>query len=109
MAPYSFLYWYIEAKWLIRCRFQNNRTALGEILSRDYTEVHFFQNEEEIITNLDNYKDYNHYKPEINIWISKEIDKKSHLLNSDDYEETLNQFYKYVSQFDYDGYYNLQY
>ena len=86
--------------------FYNVRTALGEILSRDNTEVHFFQNEQEIITNLDNYKDYTHFKPSINSWMSKEIDKKSHLLNRKDYENTLNQFYKYVSQFNYDAFYN---
>lgn len=81
---------------LMDADFYNDKTALGEILSRDNTEVHFFQNEEQIITDLDNYKDYTHFKPSINSWMSKEIDKKSHLLNRNDYEDTLNQFYKYV-------------
>ena len=106
MVPYSISYWYIEKqKGLMDADFYNVRTALGEILSRDNTEVHFFQNEQEIITNLDNYKDYTHFKPSINSWMSKEIDKKSHLLNHDDYESVLNQFYEYVLQFDYDCFY----
>lgn len=109
MVPYSISYWYMEKqKGLIDADFYNVRTALGEILSRDNTEVHFFQNEEDIITNLDNYKDYTHFKPEINSWMSYEINKKSHFLNRKDYEDTMNQFYKYVSQFDYDGFYQKQ-
>ena len=110
MVPYSISYWYMERqKGLMDADFYNVKTALGEILSRENTEVHFFQNEEDIITNLDNYKDYTHFKPSLNSWMSKEIDKKSHLLNRNDYENTLNQFYKYVSQFDYDGFYYQQY
>lgn len=106
MVPYSISYWYIEKQnGSLDADFYNVRTVLGEILSRENTEVHFFQNEEKIITNLDNYKDYNHYKPEINSWMSKEIGKKSHLLNHDDYESVINQFYEYVLQFDYDCFY----
>lgn len=109
MVPYSISYWYIEKQnGSLDADFYNVRTALGEILSRKNTEVHFFQNEEKIITNLDNYKDYSHYKSEINSWMSKEIGKKSHLLNHGTYEETLNQFFDFVSQFDYDSYYNQQ-
>lgn len=109
MVPYSISYWYMEKqKGLMDADFYNVKTALGEILSRDNTEVHFFQNEQEIITDLDNYKDYTHFKPSINSWMSKEIDKKSHLLNHDDYESILNQFYEYVLQFDYDGFYQKQ-
>ena len=107
MVPYSISFWYMEKQnGLMDADFYNVKTALGEILSRDNTEVHFFQNEEEIITSLDNYKDYTHFKPSINCWMSKEINKNSHLLNPNDYEDTLNHFYKYLSDFDYDEFYN---
>ena len=106
MVPYSISYWYMEKQnGMLDADFYNVKTALGEILSRENTEVHFFQDEEEIITNLDNYRDYTHFKPEINSWMSKEIHNKSHVMSAENYESVLNSFYDYLTGFDYDSFY----
>lgn len=106
LPPYSISYWYMEDQdGLLDAEFKKLRTAFKEILSRDNTEIHFFQNEEAIITNLDYYKDYTHYKPEINSWMSREIYSKSHAVNAENYESVLNGFYDYLKNFDYDTFY----
>lgn len=106
MVPYSISYWYMEKQnGLIDADLYNVKTALGEILSRDNTEAHFFQCEEEIITNLDNYKDYTHFKPEINSWMSKQIYEKGLELSRDDYEKKVSDFKTYLSNFAYDSFY----
>ena len=108
MVPYSIFYWYMEKQnGLIDADFYNVKTALGEILSRRNTEVHFFQDEEEIITNLDNYRDYTHFKPEINSWMSKEIAKRTHVVGEYNYGEVLDGFKGYLLNFSYDSYYRL--
>lgn len=107
MVPYSVSYWYMEKQnGLLDADIYNVKTALGEILTRDNTEVHFFQNEEDIITNLDNYKDYTHFKPEINSWMSKEISAKTHRLTSDNFEKRISDFNNYVLSFDYEKFYS---
>lgn len=106
MVPYSISYWYMEKQnGLLDADMYNVRTALEEILSRDNTEVHFFQNEEEIITDLDNYKDYTHFKPEINSWMTKEMYSKSKEIKRSDIEATISEFEEYLYNFDYDKFY----
>lgn len=106
MVPYSISYWYMEKQnGLLDADIYNVRTAIGEILSRENTEVHFFQDEKDIITNLDYYKDYSHFKPEINSWMAKEIYNRTHILQVDNYEKVLDDFTEYVSDYDYDAFY----
>ncbi len=106
MVPYSISFWYMEKQnGFLDAHMYNVNTALGEILSRDNTEVHFFQNEENIITNLDNYRDYSHFKPEINSWMTKEIYNRSHILQKYNYENVLDDFGKYLADFEYDAFY----
>ena len=107
MVPYSISYWYMEnQKGLLDAHMYNVETALGEILSRENVQVHFFQNEESVITDLDNYKDYTHFKPEINSWMTKEISEGTHRLTKDNYVDTLNQFNSYLRDFDYEAFYS---
>ena len=65
--PYSMLWW--------DCAYVNGELAerlyiLEEVLSAltefDNTEIYFFQAEEEIVCDLDNYMDMIHYSPEVN-------------------------------------------
>lgn len=107
MVPYSIAYWYIEkSDGKLDAHFYNVKKALGEILEYDNTEVYFFQDDVDIITNLDNYKDYSHFKPEINSYMSKEMKKGNYRLKKDNYEEVLDNFKKYLESFDYDTFFN---
>lgn len=103
LVPYSILYWYQQkSNGTLEAEIFDARTAIGELLKHDNVNVHFFQDEKEIITNLDLYKDYTHYKPEINSWMSQEMSKGTHLLSRDNYNQVLDDFYQYVMSYDYD-------
>lgn len=102
MVPYSILYWYQQKQnGTLDAEIYNAKTAIGEILKNDNAKVYFFQNEEEIITNLDLYKDYTHFKPKINSWMSKAINRETHRLTSENYEEKINLFSVFLNSFDY--------
>lgn len=106
MVPYSIFYWYErKSEGLLASDFYNVRKTLGKLLTYDNVKVHFFQDEKEIITNLDLYKDYTHYKPKIISWMVEETEKESHLLTEKSYNQTLDELYAYLLAFDYDDCY----
>lgn len=60
-----------------------------------------FNDDFEIITNLDNYKDYYHYSEDINSYILECMANNSHWLTKDNYEEYLDKIYNYYNNYDY--------
>ncbi len=106
MVPYSISYWYMEKQnGTLDAQIYDVKCALKEILKRKNARVFFFQNEENIITNLDNYKDYTHFKPEINSYMTKEIYKGNKELTSKNYMKVINKFSRFIRSFDYDSFY----
>ena len=104
---YSILYWYQQKQnGTLEAEIFNAKTAVGEILKHSNAKVHFFQNEERIITNLDLYKDYTHFKPEINSWMSKEMKSGSHALAKEDYTVRFEDFNRFVEEFAYAIFYS---
>lgn len=109
MVPYSIFYWYQQKReGLLESVFYNLSNVMAELLSYDNVNIHFFQDEKNIITNLDLYKDYTHYKPEVISWMVGEMKKDSHLLSKETYNQTLNNFFALLNAFDYDKYYQQQ-
>lgn len=109
LVPYSMLFWYNEkSNGTLDAHLYDIRTAIGELLKFDNVKVHFFQDEKDIITDLNLYKDYNHYAPSINSWMSQEMKKQGHLLTKEDYNQKIDDFYKYLLSFDYDSFYEEQ-
>lgn len=65
--PYSMMWWdcaYVNGELTERLYIQEE--TLSALLAYDNVEVYFFQAEEDIICNLDNYMDMIHYSPDIN-------------------------------------------
>ena len=109
MVPYSIFYWYLaKSDGTLDAYIYNARIALQKIFEYDNVKVHFFQNDEDIITNLDLYKDYTHYKLEINSWMLTEMKQGSHLVTKDTYSKRLDDFHEYLNAFDYNKFFNSQ-
>ena len=107
LVPYSIFYWYQQkSEGLLDSDFYNVRNTIAELLSHNNVKVHFFQNEKDIITNMNLYRDYTHYKPAVISWMVGEIKKESHLLSKESYNRVLDDFYKYLLTFDYDKLYS---
>ena len=60
--PYSILYWYDALRQQeLDAALEKYRYITERLLAYDNVKVYFFQNQEEIICNLNNYADYTHY------------------------------------------------
>lgn len=109
MVPYSISYWYMcKQNGKLEAEINIIRTVVGELLKYDNVKIYFFQDEKEIITNLDNYKDYTHFKPEINSYMSKKMAADENVLTLENYNNRVDSFYNYLIEFDYDAFYQQQ-
>ena len=109
MVPYSIAYWYLEeCNGNLEAHFYNVKMVLSEILKYNNVKVYFFQDDKDIILNLDNYKDYTHFSPEINSFMMKEILKNNYEITLENYEGILDDFYTYLKTFDYVSFFNEQ-
>jgi len=110
MVPYSISYWYMRNQnGTLESEINIARTVAEELLKYDNVKFFFFQDEEEIITNLDNYKDYSHYKPAINSYMSKQMALGEKKLTKENYQQRIDAFYNYLIEFDYDSFYEEQF
>lgn len=65
--PYSLLWW--DCAWVNGYREEKSyilEKVLGALVRYDNVEIYYYQNDEEIVCNLDYYMDMIHYSPEIN-------------------------------------------
>ena len=103
VPPYSMLYW--EEKVLsgtLEDMMAVYAYAIKTLLNYDNVKVYYFQDEKDIITNLDNYRDSCHHKPEYNRYIFECIGDGKKMITLEDYEEKLTAMYEYVVSYPYD-------
>lgn len=108
-VPYSIGYWYREKmQGYLDTHFYNMETVISEILKYDNVVVYFYQDDKNIITDLDNYKDYSHFSPKINSYLTQQMASGNNILTLDNYAEVLDNFYEYLSTFDYEEFFTEQ-
>jgi len=102
--PYSILYWYNAKRQsqidtiIAKYEFMTKR-----LLEYDNVNVYFFQNDEKIITDFNNYADYTHYSPEVCHYIVNCFADGSHRVTADNLEEELELLAKLAKDYDYDS------
>ncbi len=102
--PYSILYWYdayrqdqidkIVAKYDHMTR---------RLLMYDNVDVYFFQNDEEVICNFDNYADHTHYSPEICHYMVDCMNNGDRRVTLDNLDEELDKLRTLAYEYDYDS------
>lgn len=108
MPPFSVLYW---DNTLRNGTFDANMDtviyAIGELLKFDNVKIYFYQGNETIITNLDNYKDFSHYGS----WISDEITelmaKEVGRMTLENYKSVVNNMREFVKKYDFEKIFEL--
>lgn len=103
LPPYSIVYW--EQKLL-----QGNLEeilevygyAMGQLLQYDNVSVYYFQDEREIITDLDNYRDISHHRPEYNRYIFEAVRDGKKRVTRETLEEIVRAMYDFVRGYDYE-------
>lgn len=100
--PYSLLWWNMKlAAGQLENFLEVEKYLIEELIKYPNVRLYGIQDNQEIVTNLNNYKDYNHYSPEINDEIMRIMSKKDYLLNEENYEKYLEDFEKLIREFDY--------
>ncbi len=102
--PYSMLYWEQE---IMKDNLEQMITVFGRSIERllqyENVKVFYFHNEKEIISNLDNYRDYTHFRPEYNRYICECMKTGENLVTKENYKEQLRDMYEYAVSFDYEA------
>lgn len=102
--PYSILYW-------DDCVRQGRLTAeicalsevYGTLLYNDNVRLFYFQDDFDIITNLDNYKDYSHYSKDINYYLYQCMSRGTCEVTKDNYYDYLLNFSETAADYDYES------
>lgn len=93
-SPYSMLWW----DYTYRCGerdsyLYNELQTIEAILQYDNAEVYFYQNDEDIITNLDNYMDPVHFSADINHLICNKMAAGEGKLTKENYKDAIQDMY----------------
>lgn len=93
--PYSMLWWDNAYRTGERDSYlYNEEQMIAALLQYDNVEIYYYQDEEEIITNLDNYMDMIHFSKDINKLICDKIITGESLLTTENYKERLQNMYE---------------
>lgn len=89
-SPYSILWWdnaYRRGE--LDAVIYNEKQAIDALLQYDNVEIYFYQDDWDIITDLDNYMDTIHFSKDINYYVYDKLASGEERLTIDNYEERL--------------------
>jgi len=78
------------------------RFASEKLLAYDNVTLYYFQNMEETITNLDNYRDYIHYSQAINRYMAECFVNEEHRITMENYQDEISKMEELAKNFDYE-------
>ena len=101
--PYSILYWNNVCRGKeLETVIEKYRYMTTKLLEYDNVEVFFFQNQEEIICNLNNYADYTHYHGRICRFMVECFQSGKCQVTKENLEEELDKLYQLALNYDYE-------
>lgn len=98
--PYSSLWWY-EAYMCgdLELNFYALEQAFEKLLPYENVEIHYFQNMENIVTDLSLYMDTLHYHPKVNKMLVDYLSTKEHIVNDENKEMILEDMKKLTDKY----------
>ena len=75
--------------------------AIKTLLQYENVKIYYFQDEEDIITDLDNYRDNCHHRPEYNRYMFECIRDGEKMITLDNYVERLTAMYEFATNYPY--------
>lgn len=104
--PYSILYWdYANRQGRTDAYMAVTEYAIEQLLQYSNVKLFYFQNVEQIVTNLDNYKDFSHYSAEISYDIVEYMKNEDYLLTKENYQFELDKMKTLIKTFDYEQFF----
>ena len=102
--PYSILYWNNVCRGKeLETVIEKYRYMTEKLLEYDNVEVFLFQNQEDIICNLNNYADYTHYHSRICKFMVECFQNGNCRVTDENLEEELDALYQLALNYDYDA------
>lgn len=90
IPPYSMLWWdNLYRHGDTESYLYNMEAAIAELLTYDNVEFYYFQNDREIITDLEQYMDILHFSPSVNQYICNSLIDGSHRLTEENYKQAI--------------------
>ncbi len=101
--PYSILYWHnVMQENTLEATFTQYQYVADRLLDYDNVHLFYFQDMDEV-TDLNNYADYSHYKPEINKYMVECFKKGDHEIKSTkEMEDALSKMRAIIDGFDFE-------
>lgn len=99
IPPYSMLWWdcaYVNGE--LAERLYILEETLSALLAYENVEVYFFQDEESIVCNLDNYMDMVHYSPEINQYMLDKMTAEENRVTGENLREILESMQEFTDR-----------
>lgn len=107
IPPYSILHWAnLRQNGQMGREVEAWKIATRHLLEADNIQLFSFYTDYDLITNLDLYKDLQHYAPEVNSLILQYIHDRQYLLTSENYESHWQEVLEFYSSYDYDAIFN---
>lgn len=108
--PYSILYWNdVQNENHFEATLNQYEYIADTLLQYDNVRVFYFQNLQDIVTNLNNYADYTHYKPEINEYMVTCFAKGTCEVKKGEMPQQLEKMRDIVEHFDFEGLFSTDY
>ena len=86
------------------------RFAAEELLKYDNVRLFYFQDMEEIVTDLNNYADYTHYNPRINRYMTECFSDGSHeVKNIEEFDNELEKMRAIIAEFNFEELFSVEY
>ena len=104
VPPYSILFWDYEVlNGKLEAEICMLEKVYAGLLEYDNVEMYYFQNDMDIITNLDNYRDYSHYKQAINYYMYTRMKDGRERITKDNYYQELLSMFEIAKSYDYES------
>ncbi len=102
--PYSILYWNnVCNRGDLENVMEKYRYISRRLLAYENVELYFFQNQKDIICNLNNYADYTHYRPAICEYMVQCFANGERRVAMDNLEEEIQMLYDLAKDYDYEA------
>lgn len=104
IVPFSMVYWDEQMRQgTFNAMIDAFEYAIERLLEYENVKIFYYQNNWEIVTNLDNYMDLSHYGSWINSYLTQAIANEEGQLTQENYQIVLDEVREYVHTYDFDA------
>lgn len=106
VPPYSILFWDMQnRKGATQALLTMLEDAAEQLLAYPNVKLFYYQAVEDIVTDLNNFKDYSHYSSDVNRYIVNSMKAGTHQMTKENYRSELQKMKRLAEHFDYEQFF----